>query len=127
VVTRRLPPSAAAAAEARQAVSDELQSALGDLYDESLRDDALLLTSELVTNAVLHAQTGVSLSVATSDETVRVEVSDGAPVVPEPRVAEVDELGGRGLALVEAIASDWGVRLAPPGKTVWFELRVRRR
>ena len=132
MTTRRLPSDPTAAATARGVVADELAQELGDLYGDSLRDDALLLTSELVTNAVLHATTGVELSVVTGHDALHVEVSDGDPALPEPRVADVEDLGGRGLALVAALASDWGVKLAPPGKVVWFELplpkgrRVRR-
>jgi anti-sigma regulatory factor (Ser/Thr protein kinase) len=126
----RLPASPRSAAAARRFLAGEL----GDLYEESLRDDALLLTSELVTNAVLHAHTGVELSVVTGMDGIHVEVTDASPEVPRQRGAppELDALEGRGLALVAALAGDWGVRLAPPGKVVWFDLpapkgkRVRR-
>jgi anti-sigma regulatory factor (Ser/Thr protein kinase) len=85
-----------------------------------------LLTGELVSNAVLHGPAAgpVSVRVRIADSTVRVLVSDtggGTPTVghPEPTAAS-----GRGLALVEALASDWGTLNRPDGKTVWFEVRT---
>ena len=122
MTTRRLDASSSAPSQARAFVAQELQAELGELYEQSLCDDALLLTSELVTNAVLHARTGVELSVVTGMGAIHVEVSDDDPGVPRQRTADLDALGGRGLALVAALAGDWGVRLAPPGKVVWFEL-----
>lgn len=125
MTTMHLDASTAAPSQARAFVAEELRAELGELYEQSLCDDALLLTSELVTNAVLHAHTGVELSVVTGMDAVHVEIADGDPVVPHPREPTVGELGGRGLALVAALAGDWGVRLAPPGKVVWFDLPVR--
>lgn len=122
MTTRRLDASSSAPSEARAFVAQELRTALGQLYEQSLCDDALLLTSELVTNAVLHARTGVRLSVVTGTTGIHVEVADDDPGLPRQRTADLDDLGGRGLALVAALAGDWGVRLAPPGKVVWFDL-----
>lgn len=78
---------------------------------------AVLLTSELVTNAIVHAQSDVGVTLR-GEPYLRVEVSDEgvAPVRPDPRG------GGRGLWLVEALAAVWGVRPEERGKTVWFEL-----
>lgn len=120
MATTRLPSDPRSAAAARQFLKQEL----GELYEDSLRDDALLLTSELVANAVLHAHTGVELSVVTGMDTIHVEVADGSATVPQQRSPDVEDIGGRGLALVAALAGDWGVRLAPPGKVVWFDLPV---
>lgn len=124
MTTRRLDASTSAPSQARAFVAEELQAELGALYQQSLCDDALLLTSELVTNAVLHARTGVELSVVTGRHGIHVEVADDDPGVPRQRTADLDDLGGHGLALVAALAGDWGVRLAPPGKVVWFDLPV---
>lgn len=93
-----------------------------EVDDEHL-DDAVLLTSELMSNAVLHARTDVRLTVRSQEDgTLRVEVADENPRLPIS-VAPPDEAqSGRGLWLVETLASAWGVERLPEGKTVWFEL-----
>ncbi len=85
-----------------------------------------LLTGELVSNAVVHGPTDgtVTVRVRVDRSVVRVLVSDsggGTPTVghPEPTAAS-----GRGLALVEALSSDWGTSSRPGGKTVWFEVHA---
>jgi anti-sigma regulatory factor (Ser/Thr protein kinase) len=90
-----------------------------------LVDAAMLLTSELVTNGVRHAGTGMRLSVRrVTDGTVRVAVTDAAPGVDvHVRPASNDREGGRGLFLVEQLAAGWGSMSDDAGKTVWFELR----
>ncbi|ACQ82275.1 putative anti-sigma regulatory factor, serine/threonine protein kinase [Beutenbergia cavernae DSM 12333] len=88
------------------------------------RDLLVLLVSEVVTNAVLHAQPPVHLTIDITAERTRVEVTDGARVVPILRNPGPDEFNGRGIALVDAIATTWGTIMHPDGaKTVWFELR----
>jgi anti-sigma regulatory factor (Ser/Thr protein kinase) len=83
-----------------------------------------LLTAELVSNAVVHGPDAgaVRVEVRIDGATVRVGVRDtggGVPTVghPEPTAAS-----GRGLALVEALSSDWGIQPHRDGKTVWFEV-----
>jgi serine/threonine-protein kinase RsbW len=83
-----------------------------------------LLTGELVANAVVHGPSdrSVTVRVRIDGPTVRVLVSDaggGVPVVEHP---EPTAPSGRGLALVEALSSDWGTMSRPDGKTVWFEV-----
>lgn len=90
---------------------------------EELRDVAVLLTSELATNAVVHARTPFRLTVQL-DGVVTVEVADGSPGVPKVEEAVVDDDRGRGLALVEKLASSWGSRTEGSGKTVWFVLEL---
>jgi anti-sigma regulatory factor (Ser/Thr protein kinase) len=85
-------------------------------------ETARLLVSELVANAVTHAETGVTLQLDLSPERLRVEVRDGAEGEPQPRQPRHDDPTGRGLMIVEALADRWGVEPTPPGKTVWFEL-----
>ena len=85
-------------------------------------DGALaLLTSELVTNAVLHARTALVLGVTRGSSHVLVTVADadevGTPHRPPP---DDDRPSGRGLALVAALATQWGVFETDGGKTVWF-------
>ncbi len=85
-------------------------------------DRAILMTSELVTNAVRHAGTRVILHLDRAEHLLRVEVDDAAE--ERPRRRRVDPLaeGGRGLDLVDRLSSTWGVEGRPGGKRVWFEL-----
>lgn len=87
-----------------------------------LASSVALLTSEVVTNALLHGRGLVRLSFSADRTRVRVEVGDDDPA--HPRVPE--QLGGaesgRGMLIVAALASDWGVVDVPGGKVVWFEL-----
>ena len=82
------------------------------------------LLTEVVTNAVLHA--GTSLRVVLEQDTpsgrLRCEVSDGSPVRPRLRHHSAEATTGRGLQLLESVATSWGVQPAGRGKTVWFEL-----
>lgn len=87
-----------------------------------LYDDAALIVSELVCNAVRHAGTDIGLTLMSRRRGLRVEVSDGSTRPIRPRIATTADEGGRGLALVDALASHHGVRSAPGGKTVWAEL-----
>lgn len=92
-----------------------------------LLDDALLLISELVTNAVLHGGPPIMLSLECDGDALRVRVRDGSPALPEPRDAGLDAEGGRGMTLVELLTDTWGVVPVADdhgvGKEVWFELR----
>jgi len=93
---------------------------------EEVADVAELLSSELVTNAVVHAHTAVELCAARDDDGgFRVDVFDrGAAghVVPRRRKADPAAENGRGLAIVASLASSWGVDEAGNGKSVWFTL-----
>ena len=87
---------------------------------------AVLLTSELVTNAVLHGLTPVTVLVSDDGVRVRVEVADGRPgplSLPSEGPA-ADRISGRGLGIVDHLADRWGCRPQqdPAGKVVWFEL-----
>jgi anti-sigma regulatory factor (Ser/Thr protein kinase) len=96
-------------------------------WPAGLLDIVVLLTSELVTNAVLHGLGPVQLMLIEDGNLVTVEVSDGEagplPMAPR-RPADVDS-HGRGLLVVDHLADRWGCRArrTAPGKTVWFELR----
>lgn len=87
-----------------------------------LCDTLALLVSEVATNALVHGTGDVQVRVRAEGPVLRVEVSDDSPVMPAPRAAGLMEEGGRGLALVDSLASRWGVLAYPPGKVVWFEL-----
>lgn len=88
-------------------------------------DDALLLTSELVTNAILHGRSEVCVEVVERDGVVRISVQDENSRHPAAVPQDADALDGRGLALVDAVAVRWGVEDRPLGKAVWFELSRR--
>ena len=84
-----------------------------------------LLASELLANAVLHgpASTAIGIQVRHTDSSVRVSVSDGGDTSPVVLHREPSAPNGRGMAIVEAMSSRWGVEEhADGGKTVWFEL-----
>ena len=95
-------------------------------FDRDARDVALLLTSELVTNAILHARTPVQLGVLVDGGRALVCVADRLPESPalSPRAHSHDRPGGRGLALVEDLADTWGTTTYTGGKTVWFVLQT---
>ena len=83
---------------------------------------AALLTSELVTNAVSHTQQPFTVSVDNTGQGVRVAVIDGSSTPPVVRQADEVSEHGRGLHLVDQLASEWGTDALPDGKQVWFEL-----
>jgi anti-sigma regulatory factor (Ser/Thr protein kinase) len=84
---------------------------------------AVLLVSELVTNAVLHARTTCAVSVEVDDSgLVRVAVHDGSSTRPRLRRPHHGAATGRGLVYVDRLARRWGSTPSPHGKTVWFEL-----
>lgn len=88
-------------------------------------DAALLMASELVTNAILHARTPVELGVVVDDNRLLLCVGDRLPGGPlTPRSHSRDRPGGRGLALVADLSEHWGTASTSGGKTVWFTLPV---
>lgn len=90
-----------------------------------LRDDAVLIVSELVTNAVVHAGTEVRVRLERlPDDAVRLEVADDSTRPLRPRRVTMARTG-RGLALVDVLATRYGVEGRPNGKVVWAELTTR--
>ncbi|MER6716900.1 MULTISPECIES: SpoIIE family protein phosphatase [unclassified Streptomyces] len=117
-------PVGRSVASARSFVRDTLQGwGFADIVD-----DAVVLTSELVTNAVVHAGTSADVLCLRSDEGVRIEVADRYPEREIPlqgaaiNMGSPDREGGRGLQLCAALAGRWGVEYTPTHKTVWFQL-----
>ena len=91
---------------------------------DEIVDDAALASAELLANAVQHGLPPVVVCVATADDGVRVEVQDSSPRLPMRLTPSTTNMTGRGLALVEALSSKWGVERKPDGsKVVWCELR----
>ncbi|WTF11561.1 ATP-binding protein [Streptomyces sp. NBC_01613] len=86
-------------------------------------DIAELLTSELVTNALIHTDHDAVLTATVGPRGLRVEVRDFVARRPRLRVPNADDgTHGRGLVLVQSLADAWGVRAHGVGKVVWFEL-----
>ena len=116
-------PVAASAGAARRFLRHELEDLA---VPEPPMEATVLLTNELVSNAVLHARTDVELRLLTYPDVVRVEVHDGNSRRPDPAMAPADATSGRGLLMVEALAQRWGVQGTSHGKFVWFELPIAR-
>ena len=85
---------------------------------------ATLLTSELVTNAVLHAGTPMCVTLHILSDRIRIDVADGNPAFPSIKEYGQDAATGRGLTLFNTLASNWGIQAVDGGKIVWFELPV---
>jgi GAF domain-containing protein/anti-sigma regulatory factor (Ser/Thr protein kinase) len=125
-------PEPAAVAAARRFVRETLQSWLAAEQTQEghgLVDDAVLLTSELVTNAVVHAGTPVQVTCKLADGGLEVMVRDSHPasMVPGPVKEEsipAERTSGRGLLLPSALASAWGVTYGRAAKAVWFRMGV---
>jgi serine/threonine-protein kinase RsbW len=114
-----LPPDKRSAPRARAA----LRIVLGAWADQETRADAALLLTELVANGVIHARSALEIHLRVEHDVLRAEVRDASPV--NPLLRDADELGGRGVLILNALASSWGVLEHPgAGKTVWFELGV---
>jgi anti-sigma regulatory factor (Ser/Thr protein kinase) len=108
--------------DARRAVALQCRSAAtGPTCTES----AVVATSEVVTNAVRYSAGEIRLGVDADAARVRVEVSDDEPVQPCSRAAGAESEGGRGMLIVDAVASDWGAFATPRGKIVWFEVAAQ--
>jgi anti-sigma regulatory factor (Ser/Thr protein kinase) len=112
----KLPPVPLSARRAR----DVVRAIVGSQDDGRVA----LVTSELVTNAVVHAHTAIELTVDVGPDQVMIEVHDEASSPPRGRDVLPHNTGGRGLALVATLADDWGVHPDPVGKTVWAILHL---
>jgi MEDS: MEthanogen/methylotroph, DcmR Sensory domain len=89
---------------------------------EQLAADTALVVTELATNAVLHAGSAFSVSLALSGDTIRISVGDTLPLGPTGAAQQMTAASGHGLGVVAAMATRWGVATAPSGKAVWVEL-----
>lgn len=116
-----LPSAPASVAVARRRLAADLTDA--GIYAGAVAD-AVLVVSELLSNAIRHARplpgANVQVAWAVDDEAVELAVSDGgAPTRPRQTQPTVSSLGGRGLDIVEYLARTWGVRTDDAGLTVW--------
>lgn len=90
--------------------------------DRLVREDAGIVASELATNALIHAQSPFSVSITRTAGGAKVAVRDASSVVPRLVSSNAQSLSGRGIAMIEALSSSWGIRDETDGKTVWVEL-----
>lgn len=91
--------------------------------DRDTTETALLLVSELTTNAIRHGAPPVRMALRLDEDRLRVEVTDSSPALPQLGHPGPDQTNGRGLQIVQQLAAKWGARALPRvGKTVWFDL-----
>jgi anti-sigma regulatory factor (Ser/Thr protein kinase) len=113
----------------RDAVPRARRFVLSEVQDLPLEKQEVIavMVSELASNAVVHAGTDFYVTVNRAPNSVRVEVRDLGPGFPEPNVPPpTDELHGRGLFIIKALADEWGITDSFAGKQVWFEMRIQR-
>jgi anti-sigma regulatory factor (Ser/Thr protein kinase) len=120
---RVLPGDQMAPAAARSIVETELLQRL-DAARNPVVDDAVLVVSELVTNAVLAGSKSVKVAIELHHAELKIEVIDDADGWPEPRAATATDSTGRGLGIVAAVTERWGVERVATGKSVWARLRL---
>jgi serine/threonine-protein kinase RsbW len=118
-----LPTANRAVRLAREATRDALAAWRLAYLDQT----AVLLVSELVTNAVRHARDSdaITLELEAAGTWLRIEVTDADPRWPQPRTPAGFDESGFGFVLVDALAGKWGVRETETGKAVWAELDER--
>jgi anti-sigma regulatory factor (Ser/Thr protein kinase) len=119
VSSAEYPGHPASAAKARAFVAGVLRQA-----SDELRDRAMLITSELATNAIVHAGTAFTVTATLTEDEVHVAVTDGGGAIPRPRDPARAEPHGRGLLIADALADRWGVETRPNATTVWFALAL---
>jgi anti-sigma regulatory factor (Ser/Thr protein kinase) len=94
-------------------------------HEAAVVEEAQLLVSELVTNAIRYGAPPVELQVrCAGEDRLQIRVRDSDPGVPTPRDADEDAEGGRGLMLVDLVSDAWGHEDDLDGKAVWFTLKV---
>ena len=112
----QLPPEPSSAGSARRFVAAAL------VAGSEVAELAVLLVSELASNAVLHARTAFEVVIHVDNQHLRVEVHDGSPALPTLKDYVAESITGRGLHMVAASADNWGFDVHDDGKVVWFEL-----
>ena len=116
----QLPGDASSVARARRFMASVLKDAR-----QHTSEECALIVSELVSNAVRHANTDVVLRVEERRGAIHLEIEDNGPGEPEIKSPPVTELSGRGLKIVDALANDWGVRRTDQSaKVVWATVAV---
>ena len=116
-----VPPSAAALSDGRRFAATTLAEWA---LPPALVDDATLIVSELLTNAVLHGSPPIRLRLRRTPRELTIEVDDESSAMPRKLRAGPNDLHGRGLAIVATIGSRWAARANGHGKTVWSSLPI---
>src|SRR4051812_35699607 len=117
--TRALAAEASTVPDARHFVVDALRACQ---CDEGCVGIVALLTTELATNAVVHARTAYSVTIGLTARVVRIDVTDESRTRPVLKRSMTHDVGGNGLFFLDVMADKWGIEERPDGKSVWFEL-----
>ncbi|HEX5986687.1 MAG TPA: response regulator [Nocardioides sp.] len=116
-----LPKALTSAALARRFVT----ATLTDWSLQPLIDPALLVASELAANAVTHADSAFRIQLSLTQRTLRIDVIDFGQGTPEPQPPSTTQEHGRGLLLIDALTTAWGIEEGPgSGKLVWAEITL---
>jgi anti-sigma regulatory factor (Ser/Thr protein kinase) len=119
--TKSFAHTPASVASARHFAGDALQGALGEV-----RDTIALMISELASNCIRHTDAGFKLTIIQTASEIRVEATDRGAGKPRMRTPGPTDPDGRGLQIVDMLASSWGFDALPEGgKTVWFALATK--
>ena len=116
---RVFPNAPAGVRDARAFVADALRDT-----NPHVVDIAMLMVSELATNAVVHTTSPFGIGVDRHDHEIRISVTDHGDGTPHLRHASSADTDGRGLGIVDAFAVEWGVDQGRDSKTVWFTIPV---
>jgi Histidine kinase-like ATPase domain len=92
--------------------------------DQELVYEAGLVATELLSNAARACRSRIVLRLDVHHGSIRIEVYDDGPGVPVERQVSPDEVGGRGLRIVDSLSTSWGTIPRPAGKCVWSEMSV---
>ena len=124
-VSRSYRPDPRSSRSARAFCTQQLGAVLGDsaLFADTYHTAALIV-SELVTNAVNAGSATICLRLEVADAALRISVRDDAAGTPRERHADVDDVHGRGLAIVDSLSRTWGVTELEQGKRVWADVAL---
>jgi len=112
-------------AAARAWLVGSLRAMLPPGAADPVTSDAVLAISELATNSLRAGSTHFTIGFTLEADSVRIAVHDSAPGLPLQRRAGRTEVNGRGLEIVDALASDWGTATDADGKEVWAVIPIR--
>jgi anti-sigma regulatory factor (Ser/Thr protein kinase) len=111
--------------QAPRRARDFIRDAHCEAHNASVLDEAALLVSELVTNAVQHGAPPLTTEVeCVGTQGMQIRVSDGNPTAPAVHIPSPDAESGRGTALVDLLSDAWGIEPTDHGKAVWFRLKA---
>jgi len=113
------PETPASVGRARAFVTEALSGT-----PEEMLDRAVLLTSELASNAVIHARSPFTVTATMTADEIRVDVTDTGGATPLVRRPDRTETHGRGLLIVSTLADSWGIDTESDRTTVWFVLAL---